>query len=56
MSKRRNFDVDYEEDDIDYDGDKAVRKIKRQNGKSLLKKWQDADDEYDDDFYADRRR
>lgn len=56
MSKRKIFEKDYEDDEIDYDMDKPVRKIKRQNSKNLLKKWQNADDEYDDDFYAERHR
>jgi hypothetical protein len=57
MSKRKFIERDYyEEDEIDYDADKAVRKIKRQNNKNILKKWQNSDDEFDDDFYADRRR
>jgi DNA transposition AAA+ family ATPase len=53
MSKRKYNENDFDDDDdIDYDNDKAVRKIKRQNSKNLLKKWQDAEDEYDDDFYS----
>lgn len=56
MSKRKFNERDYEEDEIDYDADRAVRQIKRQNSKSLLKKWQNSDDEFDDEFYADRRR
>jgi|GEM_PF-2074606 hypothetical protein len=53
MSKRKyNTDDQYEDDDIDYDMNKAVRKERRPNSKNLLKKWQDADDEFDDDFYS----
>jgi len=53
MSKRK-YDTSHDdlEDDIDYDMNKAVRKERRLNSKNLLKKWQDADDEFDDDFYS----
>lgn len=51
---RRTFmkSDDYEDDEIDFQMDKAVRKERRSNSKNLLKKWQDADDEFDDDFYS----
>jgi len=53
MSKRKyNTDDQYEDDDIDFDMNKAVHKERRPNSKNLLKKWQDADDEFDDDFYS----
>ena len=53
MSKRKyNTDDQYEDEDIDYDMNKAVSKERRPNSKNLLKKWQDADDEFDDDFYS----
>jgi len=53
MSKQRKVDTFHDDyDDIDFDMNKAVRKERRPNSKNLLKKWQDADDEYDDDFYS----
>lgn len=53
MSKRKYMkSEDYEDDEIDFEMDKAIRKDRRPNNKNLLKKWQNTEDEYDDDFYS----